>query len=95
MSTPRGPFRNLSEFEDSTFDLLVVGGGIVGAGVTRDSALRGLRVTLHDQSDDALSSAKRRAEELFGKRLKGPGDAAAASERMQIDPAGSEAADER
>src|SRR3982751_428632 len=28
------------------FDLLVVGGGITGAGVARDAALRGLRVAL-------------------------------------------------
>lgn len=34
-----------------TFDLIVVGGGIVGAGVARDAALRGLSVALLEKSD--------------------------------------------
>ena len=33
------------------FDLLVVGGGITGAGVARDAARRGLNVLLVEQSD--------------------------------------------
>ncbi len=34
-----------------TFDLIVIGGGINGAGVVRDAALRGLAVLLIDQGD--------------------------------------------
>ncbi len=34
-----------------TFDLIVIGGGINGAGVVRDAALRGLKVLLIDQGD--------------------------------------------
>src|SRR5262245_36571845 len=33
------------------FDLLVLGGGITGAGVALDAALRGLRVALIDKGD--------------------------------------------
>lgn len=33
------------------FDVAVIGGGIVGAGVARDAALRGLRVALIDRAD--------------------------------------------
>ena len=33
------------------FDVVVVGGGIIGAGVARDAALRGLSVALAEQSD--------------------------------------------
>jgi glycerol-3-phosphate dehydrogenase len=33
------------------YDLIVVGGGIIGAGVARDAALRGLQVALFDKSD--------------------------------------------
>ena len=39
---------------DRTFDLLVIGGGILGAGVARDAALRGLSVALIDTADFAL-----------------------------------------
>lgn len=40
-----------AELGDRPFDLVVVGGGIIGAGVARDAALRGLRVALIDQVD--------------------------------------------
>jgi glycerol-3-phosphate dehydrogenase len=36
---------------DGTFDLIVVGAGINGAGLARDAAMRGLRVLLIDKSD--------------------------------------------
>jgi len=44
---------------DSIFDLLIVGGGINGAGIARDAAGRGLRVALVDAGDlgGATSSA--------------------------------------
>jgi glycerol-3-phosphate dehydrogenase len=34
-----------------TFDVLIVGGGVIGAGIARDTALRGLRVALFEQAD--------------------------------------------
>lgn len=36
---------------DRVFDLVVIGGGIVGAGVARDAALRGLSVALFEKAD--------------------------------------------
>ena len=36
---------------DSTYDLLVVGGGINGAGIARDAAGRGLSVLLVERDD--------------------------------------------
>ncbi len=33
------------------FDVLIVGGGIVGAGIARDAALRGLKVALFEAED--------------------------------------------
>jgi len=36
---------------DAPFDLLVVGGGIIGAGIARDAARRGLRVALFEKTD--------------------------------------------
>ncbi|HLQ86454.1 MAG TPA: FAD-dependent oxidoreductase, partial [Salinisphaeraceae bacterium] len=35
----------------SAYDLLVIGGGINGAGIARDAAGRGLRVLLCEQGD--------------------------------------------
>jgi glycerol-3-phosphate dehydrogenase len=45
--------RNLSALADQFFDVFVIGGGIFGAGIARDAALRGLRVALIDKSDFA------------------------------------------
>jgi len=36
----------LARLAGERFDVLVIGGGITGAGVARDAALRGLRVAL-------------------------------------------------
>ncbi|MFB3826056.1 MAG: glycerol-3-phosphate dehydrogenase/oxidase [Bryobacteraceae bacterium] len=36
---------------DGVFDLLIAGGGVIGAGIARDAALRGLRVALFEKAD--------------------------------------------
>jgi glycerol-3-phosphate dehydrogenase len=43
--------RNLRQFENQEFDLLVIGGGINGAGIAWDAALRGLKVALVEKKD--------------------------------------------
>jgi glycerol-3-phosphate dehydrogenase len=50
----------------NTFDVLVVGGGIVGAGVARDAQMRGLRVLLVDQADFASGTSSRSSRLLHG-----------------------------
>ena len=47
-------------------DVLVVGGGIVGAGVARDAAMRGLRVGLVEQYDFASGTSGRSSRLLHG-----------------------------
>lgn len=47
-------------------DLLVVGGGIVGSGVARDAAMRGLRVGLVEQHDFASGTSSRSSRLLHG-----------------------------
>lgn len=47
-------------------DVLVVGGGIVGAGVARDAAMRGLRVALVEQHDFAFGTSSRSSRLLHG-----------------------------
>jgi len=42
---------NLAGLRDGHFDILVVGGGITGAGIAWDAALRGLKVALLERTD--------------------------------------------
>ena len=48
------------------WDLVVVGGGITGAGVARDAALRGLRVLLVDAEDVAFGTSSRSSRLVHG-----------------------------
>jgi glycerol-3-phosphate dehydrogenase len=41
----------LSQLENETFDVVIIGGGIIGCGIARDAALRGLRVALFERRD--------------------------------------------
>jgi len=43
--------RSIAALQEEKFDLVVLGGGITGAGVALDAALRGLRVALIDKGD--------------------------------------------
>src|SRR3954451_2973701 len=45
--------RTPEALRDGIFDLLIIGGGITGAGVALDAVLRGLRVALIDKGDFA------------------------------------------
>lgn len=47
-------------------DVLVIGGGIVGAGVTRDAAMRGLSTMLVEQNDFASGTSSRSSRLLHG-----------------------------
>jgi glycerol-3-phosphate dehydrogenase len=51
---------------DTKLDVLIVGGGIVGAGAARDAAMRGLRVAVIDQSDFASGTSSRSSRLLHG-----------------------------
>jgi glycerol-3-phosphate dehydrogenase len=58
--------RNLERLAAETFDLLVVGGGITGAGVAREAALRGLTVGLVDARDFAAGTSSRSSKLIHG-----------------------------
>lgn len=49
-----------------TFDVLVIGGGITGAGVAREAALRGLRVALVERRDFAVGTSSRSSKLIHG-----------------------------
>ncbi len=48
------------------FDILVVGGGITGAGIARDAALRGLKVGLIERGDFAIGTSSRSSKLIHG-----------------------------
>ena len=58
--------RDLLALSGQYFDLLVVGGGIFGAAVARDAALRGLRVALIEKSDFASGTSSRSSKLIHG-----------------------------
>lgn len=48
------------------YDLVVIGGGITGAGVARDAALRGLDVALFEKDDFAQGTSSRSTKLVHG-----------------------------
>ncbi len=63
----------------------VVGAGVMGGDIAAWCALRGLRVTLQDQSPERLAPAIGRAHDLFRKRLRQPRLVQAAMDRLMPD----------
>ena len=56
----------LRRFAVEAFDVAIVGGGITGAGVARDAALRGLRVALLEANDFASGTSSRSSRLVHG-----------------------------
>ena len=57
---------DLARLADERWDLLIVGGGIVGAGALLDAASRGLRVALVEQDDIASGTSSRSSRLIHG-----------------------------
>jgi glycerol-3-phosphate dehydrogenase len=58
--------RTIDALTDGTFDLLILGGGITGAGVALDAVLRGLRVALIDKGDFASGTSSVSSKLIHG-----------------------------
>src|SRR5690349_21793586 len=56
----------LQRLAQERFDVFVLGGGIVGAGVARDAALSGMKVGLVDARDFAFGTSSRSSRLLHG-----------------------------
>src|SRR6476646_7313053 len=56
----------LRRLADEHFDVLVVGGGITGAGVALDAASRGLKVALVERDDFASGTSSRSSKLVHG-----------------------------
>jgi glycerol-3-phosphate dehydrogenase len=56
----------IDRMRHDAFDLIVIGGGITGAGLARDAALRGLSVALVDAVDFAAGTSSRSSKLIHG-----------------------------
>ncbi len=56
----------IQRLEDETFDVLVVGAGITGAGVALDAATRGLKVALVERDDFASGTSSKSSKMIHG-----------------------------
>jgi glycerol-3-phosphate dehydrogenase len=56
----------LDELSSKTFDLLIIGGGITGAGIARDATMRGLSVALVDRGDFGSGTSSRSSRLVHG-----------------------------
>jgi glycerol-3-phosphate dehydrogenase len=56
----------LAELEETPFDIVVVGGGVTGAGIALDAATRGLSVALVERGDFASGTSSRSSKLIHG-----------------------------
>ena len=55
-----------AQLEQGQFDLAVIGGGITGAGIARDAAMRGLKVALLEAQDFASGTSSKSSKMIHG-----------------------------
>jgi glycerol-3-phosphate dehydrogenase len=58
--------RDFKTLAGEPFDLIIIGGGIIGTGVARDAALRGLRTLLVEKEDFAYGTTSRSTRLIHG-----------------------------
>jgi glycerol-3-phosphate dehydrogenase len=66
---PLGTFdrnENITRLGEGTYDVLVIGGGITGAGVALDAASRGLRTALVERDDFASGTSSKSSKLIHG-----------------------------
>src|SRR5450432_3543769 len=56
----------IQDLKSASFDLLVIGGGITGAGIALDAASRGLRTALVEKNDFAFGTSSRSTKLIHG-----------------------------
>lgn len=58
--------QQIAELSDHTYDLLIIGGGITGAGILLDAASRGLKAVLVEKDDFASGTSSRSTKLIHG-----------------------------
>ncbi len=64
--SPETRQRNLDRMGKEDFDILVIGGGITGAGIARDAALRGFKTALIEKDDFGAGASGRSSKLVHG-----------------------------
>lgn len=64
--TPQTRAERIARLAGERFDVLVIGGGITGAGIARDAAMRGLRTALVERDDFASGTSSRSSRLVHG-----------------------------
>ncbi|MDG1398427.1 MAG: glycerol-3-phosphate dehydrogenase/oxidase [Polaribacter sp.] len=57
---------NITDLKGSEFDLLIIGGGITGAGIALDAASRGMKVALIEKNDFASGTSSKSTKLIHG-----------------------------
>jgi glycerol-3-phosphate dehydrogenase len=57
---------NITKLKESEFDLLIIGGGITGAGIALDAASRGMKVALIEKNDFASGTSSKSTKLIHG-----------------------------
>ncbi len=65
LSTKNRP-QLLEALQNQTFDLLIIGGGITGAGIALDAVSRGLSVALVEKGDFASGTSSKSTKLIHG-----------------------------
>ena len=56
----------MGNFSDQHFDLVIIGGGIMGAGIAREASIRGMKVILLEKNDFASGTSSRSSKLIHG-----------------------------
>ena len=81
----RERLRNLAPKQSAFKRVHVVGAGVMGGDIASWCALRGFEVSLQDRAMEYVQPALERAQKLFKQRLRAPGAADEANERLTVD----------
>ncbi len=57
---------NIARLRSETFDVAIIGGGITGAAIARDAAMRGLKTALLDKGDFACATSSHSSKLIHG-----------------------------
>ena len=56
----------INELQSIEFDVLIIGGGITGAGIALDAASRGMKVALVEKKDFASGTSRKSTKLIHG-----------------------------